>query len=62
VQAEMLHKSSYIASAIPMNETATTASKSSSWGWFCFHGNGLSEKMWKQAEFGMNGGDRRHFT
>src|ERR1019366_8236787 len=61
-QAEILHRSGFIVSAISMNEPATAAAKSSFWGWFCFHGNGLPGKGSKQAEFGMNGGDRRHFT
>jgi len=58
----MLHRSGFIVSAIPMNEPATMASRSRSWGWFCFRGHGLPEKRSKQAKYGINGGDRRHFT
>jgi hypothetical protein len=38
------------------------ASGSSSWEWFSFRGHGLPEKRSKQAKYGINGEDRRHFT
>jgi hypothetical protein len=62
MEVEILHKSGSIVSAIPMNETITTASDSNPWMWFRFDGHGLPGKRSKQAEYGMNNGDRRHFT
>jgi hypothetical protein len=62
MQAERLHKWSGIVSAIPMIEPVTMAAKSRSWGWFCFPGYGVPEERSKLAEYGINGGDRRHFS